>query len=53
MTIPTSVLEGSRRRMRRSHNRLFDLLNLELPVIAAVNGHAAGAGFSVTGGATE
>jgi 2-(1,2-epoxy-1,2-dihydrophenyl)acetyl-CoA isomerase len=38
--------EQTRRRMRRAHNRLFDLANLEVPVIAAVNGFAAGAGFS-------
>jgi 2-(1,2-epoxy-1,2-dihydrophenyl)acetyl-CoA isomerase len=36
-----------RTRMRRSQARLFDLLNLEAPVIAAVNGHAAGAGFGL------
>lgn len=35
----------SRKRMRQSHNRLYDIANLELPVIAAVNGAAAGAGF--------
>lgn len=32
--------------MRDAHARLHTLLNLEVPVIAAVNGHAAGAGFS-------
>ncbi len=36
-----------RARMRRSQNRLFELLNLECPVVAAVNGHAAGAGFGL------
>ena len=36
---------SARRRMRSAHNRLYDIANLELPVIAAVNGAAAGAGF--------
>jgi 2-(1,2-epoxy-1,2-dihydrophenyl)acetyl-CoA isomerase len=36
---------SARRRMRSSHNRLYEIANLELPVIAAVNGAAAGAGF--------
>lgn len=36
-----------RNRMRKSQTRLFELLNLEAPVIAAVNGHAAGAGFGL------
>ncbi len=40
------VIAG-RARMRRSQTRLFELLNLEVPVIAAVNGHAAGAGFGL------
>ncbi len=40
------VLAG-RTRMRRSQQRLFELLHLECPVIAAVNGHAAGAGFGL------
>ncbi len=35
----------SRKRMRGSHNRLYDIANLEMPVIAAVDGPAAGAGF--------
>ena len=35
----------ARKRMRGSHNRLYDIANLELPVIAAVDGPAAGAGF--------
>ena len=39
--------ETSRRRMRESHNRLYDLMNLEMPVIAAVNGAAAGAGCNL------
>lgn len=36
-----------RARMRRSQTRLFELLHLECPVVAAVNGHAAGAGFGL------
>lgn len=40
------VIAG-RARMRRSQTRLFELLHLEVPVIAAVNGHAAGAGFGL------
>jgi len=32
--------------LRATHKRLYELLNLEVPVVAAVNGHAAGAGFS-------
>ena len=39
--------EAGRRRMREGHNRFYDLLNLELPVIAAVNGAAAGAGCNL------
>ena len=39
--------EFNRRRMREGHNRFYDILNLELPVIAAVNGAAAGAGFNL------
>ncbi|MFN4089237.1 MAG: enoyl-CoA hydratase/isomerase family protein, partial [Alphaproteobacteria bacterium] len=35
----------SRRRMRASHHRMYDIGHLELPVIAAVDGAAAGAGF--------
>lgn len=35
----------SRKRMRASHHRMYDLGHLELPVIAAVDGPAAGAGF--------
>ncbi|MGK0170800.1 MAG: 2-(1,2-epoxy-1,2-dihydrophenyl)acetyl-CoA isomerase [Gammaproteobacteria bacterium] len=37
---------GRRNQMRSAHKRLYDLLHLEVPVIAAVNGHAAGAGFA-------
>ena len=40
------VIAG-RARMRRSQQRLFELLHMEAPVIAAVNGHAAGAGFGL------
>ena len=32
---------------REGHNRFYDLMNLEMPVIAAVNGAAAGAGFNL------
>ncbi len=35
----------ARGRMRASHHRMYDVGHLELPVIAAVNGAAAGAGF--------
>lgn len=38
---------GGRARMRKSQERLFALLNLEVPVVAAVNGHAAGAGMGL------
>jgi 2-(1,2-epoxy-1,2-dihydrophenyl)acetyl-CoA isomerase len=38
---------GGRRRMREAHNRLYDIQNLEVPVIAAVNGPAAGAGANL------
>ena len=37
---------ASRRRMRAYHTRLYELMNLELPVIVAVDGAAAGAGFN-------
>lgn len=37
----------NRKRMRLSQERLYNLLNLEVPLIAAVNGHAAGAGFGL------
>lgn len=36
-----------RKRMRDAHNRLHDLVNLELPVIMAVDGAAAGAGCNL------
>jgi 2-(1,2-epoxy-1,2-dihydrophenyl)acetyl-CoA isomerase len=39
--------EAARVRMRTSHNRVYDIMNLELPVIAAVNGPAAGAGCNL------
>ncbi|MYE60260.1 MAG: enoyl-CoA hydratase/isomerase family protein, partial [Alphaproteobacteria bacterium] len=39
--------EFNRRRMREGHNRFYDLMNLEMPVIAAVNGAAAGAGCNL------
>lgn len=35
-----------RARMQRSHNRFFDLLNLEVPVITLIDGAAAGAGMN-------
>ena len=38
---------GRRTRLRSSHHRFYDLLHVEVPVIAAVNGHAAGAGFAL------
>lgn len=37
----------ARARLREAHHRLIDLANLELPVIVAVDGAAAGAGFSL------
>ena len=37
----------ARQRMREAHARLVDLANLEMPVIVAVDGAAAGAGFSL------
>lgn len=36
-----------RQRMRDAHERVRTLINLDLPVIAAVDGAAAGAGFSL------
>lgn len=33
--------------MRRDHDKLLNLMNLDIPVIAAVDGAAAGAGFSL------
>ena len=41
-----SVPEG-RSRMREFHHTLFDLTNLEVPVIALVDGAAAGAGANI------
>jgi len=40
-------LVWGRARMRGSHQRLFEIRNLECPVVAAVNGFAAGAGFGL------
>jgi 2-(1,2-epoxy-1,2-dihydrophenyl)acetyl-CoA isomerase len=37
----------TRQRMRDAHNRLTDLLNIEVPVIVAVDGAAAGAGCNL------
>jgi 2-(1,2-epoxy-1,2-dihydrophenyl)acetyl-CoA isomerase len=37
----------ARQRLREAHVRLLDLVNLEMPVIVAVDGAAAGAGFSL------
>ena len=37
---------AARHRMRGYHTRLYELMNLELPVIVAVDGAAAGAGFN-------
>lgn len=37
----------ARARLREAHHRLIDLANLEVPVIVAVDGAAAGAGFSL------
>ena len=36
-----------REHLRASHHRMHDLINLELPVIALVNGPAAGAGANI------
>src|SRR5690606_6449137 len=44
MQTRSPAAEAGRRRMRESHNRLYDIANLELPVLAAVDGPAAGAG---------
>lgn len=43
---PRSPME-SRQRMRNDHARIQELASLEMPVIAAVDGAAAGAGFSL------
>ncbi|WP_374991504.1 enoyl-CoA hydratase-related protein [Bradyrhizobium sp. LHD-71] len=40
-----SAAFAARDRLREAHNRLLDLLNLEMPVIVAVDGAAAGRGF--------
>ena len=39
--------QQTRDRLRSSHNRMYDLLNIELPVISLVNGPAAGAGANI------
>src|SRR5699024_1953672 len=39
-------LEG-RRRLQSAHPLIFNMLEIEKPIIAAVNGAAAGAGFSL------
>jgi 2-(1,2-epoxy-1,2-dihydrophenyl)acetyl-CoA isomerase len=44
---PVRDVEGIRRRMSRSHAWFEKLYNLEMPVIAAVDGPAFGAGFSL------
>ena len=44
---PVRDVEGIRRRMSRSHAWFERLYNLEIPVIAAVDGPAFGAGFSL------
>ena len=46
MNSRTQAVPASRQRMRNYHTRLYDLMNLELPVITAVDGAAAGAGFN-------
>lgn len=38
---------SGRHRMRSAQERLYNLLHLEVPLVAAVNGHAAGAGFGL------
>lgn len=44
---PARLPSDSRQRMRNDHARVQELANLEVPVIAAVDGAAAGAGFSL------
>ena len=44
---PVRDVEGIRQRMTRSHQWFERLFNLEVPVIAAVDGPAFGAGFSL------
>ncbi|MDO9434683.1 enoyl-CoA hydratase/isomerase family protein [Hydrogenophaga sp.] len=41
------TLMDGRARLREAHARLLELANLDLPVIVAVDGAAAGAGFSL------
>ena len=41
------TMHSSRERMRRRHRMIQNLVNLEKPVIAAVNGACVGIGFSV------
>lgn len=41
-----TLMEG-RARLREAHPRLIELANLDMPVIVAVDGAAAGAGFSL------
>ena len=36
-----------RQRLRASHHRMLDVMNLELPVVSLVNGAAAGAGANI------
>ena len=43
----TNTAHATRKHMRDGHNRLIDLMNLELPVIVAVDGPAAGGGFNL------
>lgn len=43
----TRTAFAAREGLRESHNRMMDLLNLEVPVIVAVDGPAAGAGFNL------
>jgi 2-(1,2-epoxy-1,2-dihydrophenyl)acetyl-CoA isomerase len=45
--IDLKPLEG-RKRLQKSHPLLMKMLEIEKPIIAAVNGAAAGAGFSLT-----
>ena len=39
--------ETMRRYLRGSHNRMYELMNLEVPVVSLVNGPAAGAGANI------
>ena len=49
MSSPTSIptLYDRRERQKNAHRFIVELINLEKPVIAAVHGHAAGAGMSL------